>query len=127
VFDFDADGAAEVLYNDECHLRILSGVDGSVLWYASSTSLTAVELPVVADVDADGNAEVVSVSNSTGTSCSARSLPFTGATQGVRVFRDRLDNWVPTRSIWNQHTYHLDNVRDDGTIQELSRMAQLKY
>lgn len=119
VFDFDADGSAEVLYNDECHLRILSGVDGSVLWYASSTSLTAVELPVVADVDADGNAEVVSVSNSAGggaIGCSSRSLPFSGATRGIRVFRDRLDNWVPTRTIWNQHTYHLDNVRDDGAI-----------
>lgn len=116
VFDFDADGAAEVLYNDECHLRILSGVDGSVLWYASSTSVTALEYPVVADVDADGNAEVVSVSNDASLSCAGRSLPFDGATRGIRVFRDRLDNWVPTRSVWNQHAYHLDNVRDDGSI-----------
>lgn len=116
VFDFDADGSAEVLYADECHLRILSGMDGSVLWYASNTSVTAVEYPVVADVDSDGNAEVVVVSNSYSGSCGSRTLPFDGATQGVRVFRDRLDNWVPTRGVWNQHTYHLDNVRDDGAI-----------
>jgi hypothetical protein len=115
VFDFDADGSAEVIYRDECHLRILSGMDGSVLWYASSTSVTAMEYPVIADVDADGNAEMVVTSNSF-SGCTGRSLPFDGATMGVRVYRDVLDNWVPTRAIWNQHTYHIDNVRDDGSI-----------
>ena len=28
VFDFEGDGKAEVVYNDECHLYILSGEDG---------------------------------------------------------------------------------------------------
>ncbi len=116
VFDFDFDGSAEVLYGDECHLRILSGMDGSVLWYASNTSLTAVEYPVVADVDGDGHAEVVVVSNGGAGTCGSRSLPFDGPTQGVRVFQDVLANWVPTRSIWNQHAYHVDNIRDDGTV-----------
>ena len=30
VFDFDADGAAEVVYADECYLRIYRGADGEV-------------------------------------------------------------------------------------------------
>jgi outer membrane protein assembly factor BamB len=120
VFDFDADGAAEVVYGDECQLRILAGGDGRLLWHEPSTSWTSLEYPVVADVDSDGNAEIVVVSNrflgGIAPSCSGRSLPFTSDRQGVRVLRDRLDNWVATRSIWNQHTYHVDNVTDDGAI-----------
>ena len=29
---------------------------------------------------------------------------------GVEVWEDRLDNWVGTLPIWNQHTYHVTNV-----------------
>ncbi|HJL17920.1 MAG TPA: hypothetical protein RMH99_19805 [Sandaracinaceae bacterium LLY-WYZ-13_1] len=118
VFDFDADGTAEVAYADECHLRILSG-SGGLLWFASNTSGTAWEHPVVADVDADGNAEMVVVSNLRNddlTECDARSMAFDGYTRGVRVYGDRLDNWVSSRRIWNQHAYHIDNVREDGSI-----------
>ena len=27
-----------------------------------------------------------------------------------------MDRWVRTRPIWNQHTYHITNINDDGTI-----------
>jgi hypothetical protein len=117
VFDFDADGSAEVVYADECHLRIHDGSNGELLWSTENTSRTLFEAPVVADVDRDGNAELVVVSSSIpdAIDCSARSLPFAGGpTIGVRVFGDALDNWVPTRAVWNQHTYHIDNIADDG-------------
>ena len=29
---------------------------------------------------------------------------------GIEVFKDSLDNWVSTRPVWNQHTYHITNV-----------------
>ena len=35
---------------------------------------------------------------------------------GIEVFEDRLDNWVGTVPIWNQHTYHITNVRADASI-----------
>ena len=35
---------------------------------------------------------------------------------GVAVYRDVLDNWVRTRRVWNQHTYHIGNVNDDGSV-----------
>ena len=59
VFDFNGDGAAEVLYNDECEFRVYEGQSGEVLFAAMSRSRTGIENPVVADVDNDGNAEVV--------------------------------------------------------------------
>ena len=32
------------------------------------------------------------------------------------VWEDLSNNWVRTRRIWNQHTYHVTNVTEDGQI-----------
>ncbi len=63
VFDFDGDGRAEVVYGDECFTRVYDGVTGKVLYSRYRTSCTWYENPVIADVDADFNAEIVSTSN----------------------------------------------------------------
>jgi hypothetical protein len=34
----------------------------------------------------------------------------------VQVIRDKEDRWIQARRIWNQHTYHVTNVREDATI-----------
>ncbi len=59
VFDFEGDGAAEVVYGDECYLRVMSGADGSVVWSHPRSSATWYEAPIVADVDGDFVAELV--------------------------------------------------------------------
>jgi hypothetical protein len=59
VFDFEGDGAAEVVYADQCFLRIMSGIDGRVLWSHPRSSGTWYEAPIVADVDGDSMAELV--------------------------------------------------------------------
>ena len=104
VFDFDGDGALEVVYSDELYLRIYNGSDGTVLFRTPLLSYTWHEYPVVVDVDNDHNAEIVAVANH-------RTLQH-----GVYVFGDANDSWVNTRPIWNQHSYHITNVNDDGTI-----------
>ncbi|EDM77002.1 FG-GAP repeat/HVR domain protein [Plesiocystis pacifica SIR-1] len=111
VFDFDGDGAAEVVYSDQVYLRIYAGATGDVLWQTCNTTGTLRELPVVADVDNDGHADIVVVSND------YSSITCEGTKQtGVRVFGDELGLWVRTRRIWNQHQYHVTNVNEDGTI-----------
>ena len=107
VFDFDGDGAAEVVYSDEIRLYIYKGFDGTILFQTLLSSCTWHEYPVVADVDADGNAEIVAVANNN---------RGKGPQQGIFVYGDASDSWVTTRRIWNQHTYHITNVNDDGTI-----------
>ena len=107
VFDFDGDGSAEVVYRDELYMRIYRGIDGTILYQVPMSSCTWFEYPVVADVDADGNAEIVAVAN--------QNCGF-GDQQGVTVVGDANDNWVSTRPLWNQHTYHITNINDDGTI-----------
>ncbi|MCP4556354.1 MAG: VCBS repeat-containing protein, partial [Herbaspirillum sp.] len=58
VFDFEGDGSAEVVYNDHFYLRVYRGRDGAVLAEIKNPSCTLTENPVIADVDADGNAEI---------------------------------------------------------------------
>jgi hypothetical protein len=63
VFDFDGDSRAEVVYGDECYTRVYDGPTGKVLYSRFRTSCTWYENPLVVDVDADYNAEIVSGSN----------------------------------------------------------------
>ncbi|EKU96918.1 hypothetical protein Lepto7375DRAFT_0844 [Leptolyngbya sp. PCC 7375] len=58
VFDFDGDGKAEVVYNDELNLRIYDGNDGTVIYSLPNSSGTLLEYPLIVDVDADGEAEI---------------------------------------------------------------------
>ncbi len=111
VFDFDGDGKAEVLYGDEYKLRIYAGPTGATLFETCNTNGTLFEYPLVADVDNDGHADIVAVSNSYSSfNCNGTK------TSGVRVFGDTLGKWVRTRRIWNQHAYYVTNVAEDGTI-----------
>lgn len=113
VFDFDGDGSAEVVYGDEQYLRIYDGQTGTVLFETCNTTGTLWEYPLVADVDNDGHADIVAVSNS----YSSIVCPADDSKQrGVRVFGDQEGRWVRTRRIWNQHAYHVTNVEEDGSI-----------
>lgn len=112
VFDFDGDGSAEVVYADEETLRIYDGTTGDELFSTCNTSGTLWEYPLVADVDSDGQADIVVASNwyASGLNCDGEQ------TTGVRVFGDNLGAWVRTRRIWNQHAYHVTNINEDGTV-----------
>ncbi|PRP97886.1 FG-GAP repeat protein [Enhygromyxa salina] len=125
VFDFDGDGRNEVIYNDEKFIRIYPGVepdceldppgpncdgvmdDSEVLFKDPNTSRTRTEYPVVADVDGDFKAELVFSTNSD---------VSWGLDAGIEIWGDALDNWVSTRPVWNQHSYHITNVGIDGSI-----------
>jgi len=111
VFDFDGNGSAEVVYGDEQYLRIYDGATGAVVLQECNTTGTLEEYPLVADVDNDGHADIVVISND----YHSILCPDDGSQQrGLRVFGD--DQWVRTRRVWNQHAYHVTNVEEDGTI-----------
>jgi hypothetical protein len=107
VFDFEGDGAAEVVYGDELELWVYRGTDGAVLFETPKSSCTWYEYPLVADVDGDGSAEILGVANN---NCGL------GVQRGVFVWGDSSDQWVLTRPMWNEHTYHITNVNVDGSI-----------
>jgi hypothetical protein len=105
AFDFLGDGIAEAMYADEQRLHVFDG-NGVPILQIDRTSATGTEYPVVADIDNDGSAEILVVSNG-----------FSGgAVPTVQAVRDVEDRWIQARRIWNQHAYHVTNVREDGTI-----------
>ncbi len=132
VFDFEGDGAAEVVYNDECFLWVYDGTTGQVRFAALTTSFTATESSLLADVDGDGHAEMVMISNGAdpgpgGWKCDTSPWnepdpngvrpawvpPSYGpAYRGITVFGDVANSWVGTRTLWNEHTYHVTNICD---------------
>jgi len=106
AFDFLGDGTAEAIYADERRLYAFDEAGEPVLDVARS-SVTLHEHPVVADVDNDGSAEVL-VGSNVGTN---------GATAPtLMVLGDAGNRWVQARRIWNQHTYHVTNVTEDGLL-----------
>ncbi len=107
AFDFLGDGTAEAVYADENWLRIYDA-SGTVLLEVPRDSWTSHEYPVVADVDNDGSAEIVVVSN--------KGWNDIQSSPAVQVVRDARDRWVGARRIWNQDAYFVTNVREDGTI-----------
>ena len=107
VFDFEGDGAAEVVYADETSFRIFDGRTGAVLYDdPSHSSNTRMEMPLVVDVDNDGKSEVVIPEPNTSS----------GSLGGIEIWEDADNNWVRTRRVWNQHTYHVTNITEDGQV-----------
>ncbi|MEX1365857.1 MAG: CARDB domain-containing protein [Nannocystaceae bacterium] len=116
VFDFQGDGISEVVYADECYLRVYSGDDGNVILEQENSSATIHELPIVADADGDGNSELVVVANDANADADCGSIPGYTTRRGVFVYGDVNDQWVRTRQVWNQHTYHVTNATSSGLV-----------
>jgi hypothetical protein len=110
AFDFLGRGVVDAVYGDEEHLWVYDGAKGTLELEGNRQSGTLIEYPVVADVDNDGSADIVVVSNEC-VGCSGGTYSNT-----VQVFEDAQKRWAPTRRIWNQHAYSVTNVREDGTI-----------
>ncbi|MDR2764842.1 MAG: hypothetical protein LBB90_07410 [Tannerella sp.] len=115
LFDFNQDGRNEIVYRDQEKLRIIDGNyhGGGALpaanvlsTFMNVASLTLRELPLVVDIDDDGQAEIVVQGHT-----SAQS--YTGY---VRVFKTDGSPWAPARKVWNQYAYNAVNVNDDLTI-----------
>jgi hypothetical protein len=124
VFDFDADGVAEVVYGDECFVRIYRGTDGEVLFSQAASSGTGYEYPVIADVDGDFNSEII-VAMTRGPDCPSTDPIAPGGVPslsqaGIVVLRDAMDRWAASRPIWNQHAYAVTNIQDNATVPRTS-------
>ncbi len=102
AFDFLGSGIAQAIYADESTSWVFD-IDGGVLMSTPRSSGTWTEYPTVADIDNDGSAEILVGSDGVGSPT-------------LQAIRDAEDRWIPARRIWNQHTYHVTNVREDGTI-----------
>ncbi len=103
-YDVNGDGAYEVLFADEVAFRIYDGATGTVR-YENTThaSVTIWEYPVVADVDADGSAEIVVADND-------------GAWRGITVYGHAGDGWPRSGPTWGIHDFAVTNLDPDGHV-----------
>jgi hypothetical protein len=118
VFDFEGDGAADVVYADEVTLWVYDGATGAVkLRVDEHASGTLLEYPLIVDVDHDGVTEIVLASNN---------YAFEGW-NGITVIGDADGSWRPSRPTWNQFAYSITNIGDDGSIPPHPSPNWLRY
>lgn len=105
VFDFNQDGQNEIVYRGATQLFIADGITlANLCPPVTALSGTIAEYPVVADVDADGHAEIV--------------ITRQGGGNGVvSVFGSAIPGaWSSARKVWNQWAYSSVNINEDMTV-----------
>ena len=124
VFDFEGDGPVEVVYADECWIRVFDGRTGEVKFSAPHLSGTSFEYPTIGDVDGDFYTEIVVPNHDSAVVSCPDEDPISPGTlrdpgrryNGVTVYRDITDRWAPSRPLWTQHAEHYSQRNDDGTV-----------
>lgn len=111
VFDFNQDGQNEIVYRGTRELYIVDGVTlQNLCTPISAYSGTVTEYPVVADVNADGNAEII---------VTRAYEPWGGnnAEGWVSVYGSKIPGaWSSARRVWNQWAYNSVNINEDLTV-----------
>ena len=103
IFDFEGDGEPEVVYIDEMQMIAFAGATGAIKFYSGEhASNTMMDYPVIADVDADDQAEILVCHN--------------GFSTAMSVYGDQDESWMPARKLWNQHPYGISNISDDLSV-----------
>ena len=132
VFDFNADGASEIVYRDRSHLRILyggpapfpPGVDNERNWWKTPTGTFIGEgFPVVADVDNDGQAEIAM----TGLDGPYSNQSGNNTINYLRVYESAAAPWAPCRPLWNQFNYNALNIGDDLRVPAIQQPHWLEF
>ncbi len=116
MFDFDGDGSNEVITRDEENLRILSGIDGSIVTLSNCGSVTFNEKPIIIDSDRDGEAEIITICNS-GIDIYDGILTKFVASPGTK--------WSGTRPVWNQSNFFNTHINDDLSIPQFQQEHHL--
>src|SRR5574341_421401 len=98
VFDLNGDGRREFISNTTA-FRIYDGRDGAILHEEGFAGGLYDQSVIVSDVDRDGHADIVAFGQ-----------------YGINFYSAENNDWAAARTIWNQASYHVTNVNDDGSI-----------
>jgi hypothetical protein len=103
-FDFQGSGVADVVYSDGSQIMVFDAKNWKVL--ASYVREGSKDCAVIADVNNDGSAEIITVNQH----------KADGITPTLQIIGDSQKVWPPTRHIWNEFDYHVTNVGDNSKI-----------
>lgn len=107
--DFAGDGVFEAVVADFVDLHVFAGPDGATEMRGfPHKSGSSILQPVVADVDGDGQIEIVYTNHDSGVGA--------GFQSGITVVEAKNDNWAAGGRIWNQHAFSESGVNPDGSI-----------
>ncbi len=112
-YDLNNDGALEILFADQSTFTIFDGRTGDELFVDTHSSPTIFEYPTVADMDADGHAEIVVAHYGSGTA--------------VTVYEHAGDGWPAAGATWNVHDFAITNINADGSVPQDPDESWLKY
>lgn len=107
TFDFNHDNEMEILISDQSNIKIVEGTTGTTITQLSFGECTVMQYPIIADVDADGAAEI--------TICGEYGSGHINYGHLV-VFCSATLPWAPARKVWNQYMYNVTNVNEDLSI-----------
>ena len=107
TFDFNHDNEMEILISDQSHIKIVEGATGTTITQLSFGECTVMQYPIIADVDADGAAEI--------TICGQFGSGHTNSGHLV-VFCSPTVPWAPARKVWNQYMYNVTNINEDLSV-----------
>jgi hypothetical protein len=145
MFDFDADGINELVYRDELSLRVISPAHKVILPEENDLfdfinlkvdhqsnpdvirfketgifSYTGFENPVIADVNGDGSADIITFA-----------MKANGRTENssghLFVYEAKDESWAPARPVWNQGIYYPLQINDDLTVPRHPQSTLTKY
>ncbi|MCO4747582.1 MAG: hypothetical protein KC912_22465 [Proteobacteria bacterium] len=115
-YDFDGDGAIEIVYADEGEFFIFDGETGYVRWSTTNhASGTVYEYPVIADVDLDGSAEILYVRSND------EEMPL------LSVLGHVDNGWAAAGETWSMHDFAVTNVSDDGSVPDAPPLYWLEH
>ncbi|MCC6283118.1 MAG: VCBS repeat-containing protein, partial [Saprospiraceae bacterium] len=134
IFDFNNDGVNELVFQNDPGVHILygggspfpAGLSGSNRSLASYNSMAQGNnsMAVIADVDADDEAEIVVI----GGKVDPNTLEYSpyGSLYVLESNRQNHRAWMPARDIWNQHSYNVVNINDDLTVPIVQQEGHLQ-
>ncbi len=110
LFDFEGDNNTEIVYRDEVQLFVRNAATGALRTATSCGSVTRTETPVVVDVDNNGQANIVCQCGTT-----------------MRAYQPTTVPWIGTRTVFNQRSYYVLNIKDNLRIPRQQQLQQLGF
>jgi uncharacterized repeat protein (TIGR02543 family) len=137
MFDFDNDGVQEICYKDESSIRVISparqnyitidetriGGTAAVRFMEDNiSSYTGWEAPVIADVNMDGSADIITM-NYPYEPSGFHSYSY------IYVWEHApgTSSWTPAPPVWNQALYNPLYIREDLTVPSKPESMLKKY